>query len=56
MLRWIVRLFVLVLFAGAVYGAWWWYYGRPQTPTTSYKTYTLKRGELVATISATGTV
>ncbi|MGA2497449.1 MAG: RND transporter, partial [Tepidisphaeraceae bacterium] len=55
MLRWIGRIFVLALLAALLAGGWW-YYHQPATATVSYRTYALKRGELVATISATGTI
>jgi len=56
MLRWIGRIIVLLLLGGACAGGWWWYTERSDTPNSTYRTVPLKRGELVATIGATGTV
>ena len=42
---------LVLLVAGAV-----WYFGRSSAPQVTYRTAELKRGDLVATISATGTV
>ena len=56
MLRWIRRIIVLLLLGGACGGGWWWYTRRSEVPNSTYRTVPLKRGELVATIGATGTV
>jgi HlyD family secretion protein len=53
MIRWIV-LGVVVL--GVVVGGLYWYLYRDQTQATSYRTAEVKRGTLLVTISATGTV
>ena len=53
---WVKTLIVLLL-AGAVgYGSWQWYARGKAANATSFKTAEVKRGDLVATISATGTV
>jgi len=48
-------LFVLVvMWVGGAAGVWYWNEGRPQR--VSFRTVTVKRGDLLATINATGTL
>ena len=56
MVSWLRRITLLLLMGALGTGAWWWYTHRTQTPASTYRTVPLKRGELVATIGATGTV
>src|SRR5881392_412397 len=50
------NLAILLIVAAVAGGGYWWYaHGRNAT-SMSYRTADVKRGDLVATISATGTV
>src|SRR4051812_20115956 len=51
--RLIPLLFILALIGG---GGWWWVYGREQGPQTQYRMASVTKGDLVATIGATGTL
>src|SRR3954468_21394398 len=51
-----LRTLVVLLILGAVGGGIWWYMHRGQASEVSYRTVPVKRGELLATISATGTL
>src|SRR2546423_10189493 len=55
-MRAIIILLVALLGITAVSYGGWVLYQKSQTPVVSFRTATLKRGELLATISATGTV
>src|SRR5262245_572981 len=56
MTRWIVRILFLIVLAGIVVGAAAWYSDRNKDPQSNYRTATVKRGDITATISATGTL
>jgi HlyD family secretion protein len=50
----VVIVLLLIVAAGAGFGGWYYWYG--STPVASYRTATVERGTLLATISATGTI
>ena len=52
MIKWLLAVVVLVVVGGAAWGT----FGRPSDDQVVFKTAEVKRGDLVATISATGTV
>jgi HlyD family secretion protein len=56
MLRWTFRLLVVALLIGGVVGARQWYNGREKETQAQYRTASVTRGDVVAAISATGTV
>jgi HlyD family secretion protein len=56
MLRWITRLLLVATLVGAVIGAAAWYNGREKNPQAQYRTVPVTRGDVVAVITATGTV
>jgi HlyD family secretion protein len=51
-----LRTLVVLLILGALGGGAWWYFHRGQSGEVSYRTVPVKRGELLATITATGTL
>lgn len=55
-MRTIVRIFILLVVLGGIGGGVWWYMHRNDKAPVSYRTEAVKRGELLATISATGTI
>jgi HlyD family secretion protein len=56
-MRMIKRLIPLLLILAVIGGGcWWWFYGREQGPVTQYRTAAVTKGDLVATIGATGTL
>jgi HlyD family secretion protein len=56
MLRWIFRLLIVAVLVGGVVGAAAWYNGREKQSQTQYRTAPITRGDVVAAITATGTV
>lgn len=52
-MRFLALLVVLAVLAG---GGWWWYSAQTAEPATEYRTAQVTRGDLVATIDATGTL
>lgn len=56
MKRWMSRVLILVVLVLLVGGGAAWYASARSTGTTSFKTVPVVRGDIVATISATGTV
>jgi len=56
MLTWIKRIVVLVVLIGLVVGGIWWYRGRDAEGPVEYRTAKVTRGEILSTISATGTL
>lgn len=55
-MRLVKWLLVLIVIAGLGFGAWWWLFGSNGEAPVEFRTATVKRGDLQATISATGTV
>src|SRR4051812_43466833 len=56
-MRMIKRLIPLVIVLGLIGGGcWWWFYGRDTGPATQYRTAAVSKGDLIATIGATGTL
>src|SRR5947207_10131650 len=53
---WVKTLIVLLVVGAIGYGSWQWYARGKAASSSSFKTTEVKRGDLVATISATGTV
>src|SRR4051794_22280053 len=53
MKKWLVLL-VLLLAAGG--GGWWWYSQRDDDAGPQFRTAAVERGDLIANISATGTL
>jgi len=47
-------LLMVLLWGGAVYGIWYW--TDPRTQRVSYRTVTIKRGDIGSTINTTGTI
>jgi HlyD family secretion protein len=56
MTRWIVRTLLLLALAGVVVGAAAWYSDRNRDAQSAYRTTAVKQGDILATISATGTL
>jgi HlyD family secretion protein len=56
MKRLIGTVIVLAILAGGALGAVKWYKDRAEKPTSSFRTAQVKRGDLLVTISATGTL
>src|SRR5436853_505794 len=55
-MRWIVRIFVLLLVCASLIGAAAWYKDRNDKPTVNFRTVKATRSDILATIGATGTV
>jgi HlyD family secretion protein len=56
-MRMIKRLIPLVVVLGVIGGGcWWWFYGRETGQAIQYRTAAVSKGDLVATIGATGTL
>src|SRR6187551_1823475 len=55
-MRWIIRIFFLLALVAIVIGGAAWYKERADRPTISYRTGKVARADILATISATGTV
>jgi HlyD family secretion protein len=51
-----IRLVIVVIIAGSCWGGWQYYAKVRGTPLTTYRTVPVQRGELLATIGATGTL
>src|SRR5262245_1701712 len=56
MLRWIIRLLIVVVLVGGLVGAAAWYNGREKASQAQYRTAPVTRGDVIAAITATGTV
>src|SRR6478609_1928279 len=56
MKHWVTRILIIVVVLGLLVGAGAWYATRGSSGGGSFKTATVARQEIVATISATGTV
>jgi HlyD family secretion protein len=50
----VIIVLLLIVAAGVGFGGWYYWYG--STPMASYRTASVERGTLLATISATGTI
>lgn len=56
MRRWISRTIIVLVLLGLAAAGATWYTRRDDKPAASFRTVAVKRGDLLATISATGTV
>src|ERR1041385_5592999 len=56
MKRWLTRVLVVLVLAAAAFGAATWYNERGEKQGASFRTAPVRRGDLLATISATGTL
>lgn len=55
-MRTIFRLFVVFLLLGGISGAGWWYWKTHSVTPPTYRTAAIKKGDLLAAITATGTI
>src|SRR5258708_22242966 len=54
--RFIRTLFILLALGGLAYGGYLWYQRAHSSPTTTFRTVPVKRGDILAVITATGTL
>ena len=55
-MKWMIRIVVLIVVLAAVGGGLWWYLGGSSKVEHKYRTDKIERGDVVATIGATGTI
>src|SRR6266550_940073 len=55
-MRTIVKILIVLLLVAVAGAAGWWFFIRDNRPATTYKIAVAKKGDLLATIGATGTV
>src|SRR5688500_14818710 len=54
--RWLKRVLLLLIVVVALGAGAWWFFGRSKADAATFRTAEVRRGDLVSTISATGTV